>query len=404
LARQEGCAHKAPDPPRHEVAGIFRAHGDAYRLHHALTPVQRKVMWAITACRTPVLGGHVDVCPHCGHKRPALRSCCNRHCPKCQALAQHKWLQERMRRILPVHYFHVVLTVPHQLCLLALHNPKLVYDLLFRTAADTLLQLGLDPKWLGAQLGMTAVLHTWARNLILHPHIHFIVTGGGLSLDGLRWVPANRTLLFPNQVIAALFRGKLLAALAQAHKEGKLDLPEELAAPDAFAELCSCLYAKNWVVDTRHSFAGPDRVFAYLGQYTHRVAISNHRLLDVTDQAVTIATRGGKTAKLGPLEFIHRFLLHVLPDGFVKIRHYGLMASGNVKTRLEDARRLLAPQTEPDDDAGADKDEQAEDWRSTFERLTGIDLTICPACGGRMVRYLVEPAPRPAFTPARSPP
>jgi hypothetical protein len=393
---------KGLPPPRHEVADIFRAHGEAYRARHALTEAQRKAMWALMACRTAELGGHVDVCPECDYRRPAYNSCRNRHCPKCQALAQQQWLEKRKACILPVHYFHVVFTLPHELGPLGLRNQKLFYELLFRAASQTLLILGRDPKRLGALLGLTAVLHTWARNLLFHPHLHCIVTGGGLTADGSRWLATSRRYLFPVKVLGSLFRGKLLATLEQAHRVGLLDLPEDLATPEAFAELCGRLQQKSWVVYAKRPFAGPQQVFSYLGRYTHRVGLSNQRLLEVTEAAVSIVTRDGKTATMNPEEFIRRFLLHILPTGFVKIRHYGLMASSNVNTRLEVARRLLAPPPEPSH--GPDEEEEPEDWRSMMIRLTGVDPTLCPACGARLVCLLVPPQPRRVPGPARSPP
>lgn len=383
------------------MADILRAHGETYRARHALTEAQGKAMWALVACRTAELGGHVDVCPDCGFQRPAYNSCRNRHCPKCQALAQLEWLEKRKARILPVHYFHVVFTLPHVLGLLGLRNQKLFYDLIFRAASQTLLALGRDPDRLGAQLGLTAVLHTWARNLQFHAHLHCIVTGGGLTADGTRWVATSRRYLFPVKVLGKLFRGKLLAALGQAHHEGLLDLPEEFVTPEAFADLRRRLQQKDWVVYAKRPFAGPEQVFSYLGRYTHRVGISNQRLLEVTDDSVTIATRDGKKATMDPEEFIRRFLLHILPCGFVKIRHYGLMASSNVNTRLEIARRLLPPSPEPSHDPAQ---QEPEDWRSMMLRLTGVDLTRCPVCGARLVSLLVQPPPRRAYPPARSPP
>ena len=347
------------------------------------------VMWCVEACRTSILGGHLDVCEDCAHEEPSYNSCRNRHCPKCQALDQARWLERRRERILPVNYFHVVFTLPSELRPLAARHRKLVYDLLFKAGAQTLLQLGRDPKRLGALLGITAVLHTWTRDLRYHPHLHCVVTGGGLATDGERWNDSGGKFLFPVRVIGKLFRAKLIAGLERLHKRGELEHGDLQDPQRAFAKLRKKLFAKRWVVYAKRPFAGPDQVFSYLGRYTHRVAISNRRLLSVTDDSVTIATRGDQTATLHPREFIRRFLMHVLPKGFVKIRHYGLMASSNVKTRLQVARRLLEPRQKSD--SGADG-APSKDWRELLEELTGIDPCACPACGCTRRRRIVIPA------------
>jgi hypothetical protein len=331
--------------PRLTVGDIFRDHGEAYRKSHALSEPQRKAMWAIEACRTPVLGGRVEVCDRCGHREVLYASCRNRHCPTCQSLAQARWIENRMERLLPTDYFHVVFTVPDDLLNgLILRNRKLFFTLLFQAGSQTLLELGADPKRLGAQLGFTCVLHTWTRDLRFHAHLHCIVTGGGLTADSARWIPARQGYLFPARVLADLFRGKLMAAICAAYKAGELKLSgscAELADPRAFAQLKNRLYNTKWVAYCKKPFAGPEQVFRYLGRYTHRVGLSNQRLLRLSEEGVQFRTRGDATKTLTPDEFIHRFLQHVLPDGFVKIRHYGLMASGNATTKLEVARRLL---------------------------------------------------------------
>ena len=392
---QDGCARqldRKAGRPRFELGEIFRAHIDAFRDRHTLSPLQAQVVRAICACRTAQLGGHLDVCLDCGYKRPAYNSCRNRHCPKCQALDQHRWLERCLSRILPVAYFHVVFTLPGELASVGLRNRRLVYELLFRAAASTLLTLGKDPERLGALLGLTMVLHTWTRDLRFHPHVHVIVTGGGLRSDGQRWLSTGGKYLFPVKLLGSLYRGKFLGHLARAHKDGQLDLPEELAADGCFDRLLDKLYATDWVVYAKRPFAGPEQVFSYLGRYTHRVALSNHRILDVTQKAITLATRHGKTVTLSPEELIRRFLLHVLPRRFPKIRHYGLMASANVHSRLERARALLQPtdadtQTETGDAISAEP--QATD--ELMQRLTGIDPTICPACqGSRLQRFPLD--------------
>ena len=352
----------------------------------------------IEACRTPVLGGRADVCDRCEFQGVVYNSCRNRHCPTCQNLSQARWIEGRMQRLLPTDYFHVVFTVPDDLLNgLVLRNRELFFDLLFAAASKTLLELGADPKRLGAQLGATLVLHTWTRELKFHAHIHCIVTGGGLHADGARWLNAhNQGYLFPVEVLAKLFRGKLMAALAGAYEAGHLDLAgacAELANPRAFARLKDKLYKTKWHAYAKEPFAGPEQVFQYLGRYTHKVGISNQRLLALTDDGVHFSTKDKATLMLTPDVFIHRFLQHVLPPGFVKIRHYGLLASSNATTRLEVARRLLEAM-QPGLGAAIGlvaavllaansqaPSELPEDWRALLERLTGIDLSRCPSCG-----------------------
>jgi len=373
--------------PRFEIAELFRTHGDAYRRAHRLSHEQWSAMRAIESCRTAILGGHVDVCDACGYQRPAYNSCRNRHCPKCQSLAQARWITQRMQRILPTRYFHVVFTLPAALRPLALSNRRLVFTLLFQAAAQTLLALGDDPKRLGGRLGMTAVLHTWTRALPFHPHLHCVVTGGALSADGQRWI-ATKTpdYLFPVRVLSALFRAKFLRALRRAFRWGKLRFSPglaALAAPQAFGRFIDALSRQDWVVYAKQPFGGSEHVFRYLGRYTHRVAIANQRLEAVDENAVRFRTRHGKTATVHPSEFIRRFLLHVLPTGFVKIRHYGLFAPAHAGSALERARALLDDQ--PGAPAAARKTDT--DWRKQLAELTGVDLWRCPRCdGGTMVR------------------
>lgn len=388
MAAHGECAREGSERPRHEVADIFRAHSESYRSAHGLTQVQRRAMRAIELCRTSALGGHLDRCADCGHQRPAYNSCRDRHCPKCQAVSAARWLDRRRQRMLPVHCFHVVFTLPAQLRPIAQWNRRRVFDLLFRAASQTLLKLGRDPNRYGALLGVTAVLHTWSRDLRVHPHLHCIVTGGGLSHDGDRWIDAPPNFLFPIRVLGALFRGIFCDALRTTHAKQPLELPGALAAPGAFEDLLDTLYRKKWVVYAKRPFAGPDQVFTYLGQYTHRVGISNHRLLDVTADTVTIKTRGSKRATMSCHEFIRRFLLHVLPPGFVKVRHYGLWASGNVNTRLVRAGELLAPRQPPEADAESDPHGADDElgWKQLVVRLTGIDPDLCPACGSRRLQ------------------
>lgn len=385
---------RAAGRPSLEVADVFRAHGEKYRRTHALSPVQLRVMGNIETCRTAVRGGHVDTCDHCGHEVPSYNSCCDRHCPKCQALSQAKWIEGRKKRILPTHYFHLVFTLPAELRSLALCNRKAVFDILFASAAETVLELGRDPRHLGGLLGVTAVLHTWTRQLDFHPHLHCVVTGGGLDVDGGRWATAKPDFLFPVRVLSRLFRGKFLAALERAYAKGTLEFAggcADLGVPDCFAHLKDALYRKEWVVYAKPPFGGPGAVFEYLGRYTHRVAISNQRLISIDDRSVTFHTRGGKTATLAPDEFIRRFLMHVLPRGYTKIRHFGLLAAGNVNTKLVRARELLETMhplvARSLEAAAADADARLE--RIVAERETP---TTCPCCGsGTMIRSRVPP-------------
>ncbi len=380
-------SHRPPAPrPALDVADIVRTHGAAYRREHALSLDQRAVLRAIATCRTPVLGGHLDVCDTCGHTRPAYNSCRNRHCPKCQALPAARWIDARLARLLPTPYFHVVFTLPAALRGLVLHNRRRLFALLFAAAAQTLLTLGRDPRRLGATLGITAVLHTWTRELQFHPHVHCLVTGGGLAVARPRWVAARRRYLLPVRVLSRLFRGKFLAALARAHAHGDLQFPGALAPlADAatFRALLDHLYRQEWVVYAKRPFGGPAQVFRYLGRYTHRVGLSNHRLQAVTPEAVRFATKDGRSVTLPPREFLRRFLLHVLPAGFVKIRHFGLFAARQVPTALTRARRLLAGAAPPTTTPPAPRD-----WRTLLRRLTGVDLARCPRCAhGTMLRH-----------------
>lgn len=370
-------AQRAPSRPALEVADVFRAHGGTYRLGHSLTGDQVKVMRAIETCRTAVLGGHVDLCLDCGAKTPSYNSCRNRHCPKCQGLEQAEWIDARKKRTLPVHHFHVVFTLPAELRLLAMAHQEVIYAILFREAGRTLLELG--ETHLDATLGVTEVLHTWTRTLSYHPHVHCIVTGGGLALDGKRWVKTSKKYLFPVKVLSKLFRGKFLAALKQAQVAGELQISDR-----DFAMLTGPLYKKDWVTYAKRPFGSAEHVFEYLGRYTHRVGISNQRLLGLDEQGVRFLTKDGQTECLSPEEFIRRFLQHVLPYGFVKIRHYGLFAPANVKTKLEVALRLLSPPELPPLVAPAADapTPEAPAWEERLLALTGIDVRICRHCGG----------------------
>ena len=322
--------------PRIELADIVRAHGAAYQRAHPLCRAQRRALRAIAACRTAALGGHRAVCAACGAERITYNSCRNRHCPKCQRLATERWLAARRREVLPIPYFHVVFTLPHALNPLAQSHPRLIYRLLFQAAASTLLRFGRDPRHLGGELGITAVLHTWGQALTQHLHVHCVVTGGALAADGSRWLAARPGFLFPVRALAQVFRGRFLARLQQAFDRGDLHLTGGLAPlgePAAFATWLTELRQHAWVVYCKPPFAGPEHVLAYLGRYTHRVALSNDRLLALREGRVCFRWRDyadGDRVKVMDLaadEFLRRFLLHVVPDGFVRIRHFGLLAN-----------------------------------------------------------------------------
>jgi hypothetical protein len=394
-------AHATPDSggvaerPRFEVADIVRASGDVFRATHVLTPAQHAVLRDIARCRTAALGGHVDVCPEagCGYEQIAYNSCRNRHCPKCQAIAQARWLGQRMERMLPVDAFHVVFTLPSGLRPLVLDNRVALFNALFAAAADALKELAGDPRYLGAEVGITAVLHTWTRDLQFHPHVHCIVTGGGLSMDGERWVQGNSAaFLFPVRVLGALFRGKFLACLERLYDKGALCLTgatARFADRDAFVRLRRKLYDTRWVVYAKPPFGGPEEFFRYVGRYTHRVGLSNARIVALDDERVTFRTRGDATATLAHNEFLRRFLLHVLPNGFTKIRHYGLFAPGPATNKLALARTRLAKAgiTAPPRQANV-----PTDFRDVLLAVAGIDIRLCPRCRvGVLVHRPLDP-------------
>ncbi len=378
--------------PRFDIADIVRAHRDELRNKHGLGLAEGRVLSAIALCRTPALGGHLDVCRSCGHEQPAYNSCRNRHCPKCQALAQERWIAARAERLLPVRHFHVVFTLPAQLRLLCEHAPRAMYDALFETATETLLELTAS-RW-RALPGITSVLHTWTREMWLHPHVHMLVTAGGLALDGDRW-RHRRTYLFPLHMMADVFRAKMLDALRHLRRQGIFSGYPDFKDPEAFDRLTTTLAKIGWIVFAKRPFRRPEHVLRYLGRYTHRVALSNSRLLDVSPTAVTLRTRGAQTATLTPVEFLRRFVQHILPDGFHKIRHHGLYAGANTQTRWPRARALLTSASTPAQDA--DKPPRTRSpptWQEHLVTLTGRDVRHCRRCGG-----LVLPEPL-----ARAPP
>jgi hypothetical protein len=367
-----------------EVADILRAAGPAYRAAQAghLSLQQLKVMSAIEHCRTAALGGHVEACADCGHRRIAYNSCRNRHCPKCQGAAARTWLAEREADLLPVGYFHVVFTLPAEIANVAYQNKAVVYDLLFQAASETMLRIAADPKHLGARIGITAVLHTWGSALTHHPHVHMVVPGGGIAPDDQRWIATRPAFLLPVRVLGKLFRGVFLSRLLALYDAGRLVFfggLAPLADRRAFLRHLAPVRKKRWAVYAKPPFAGPGAVLAYLSRYTHRVAISNRRLLAFDDAGVTFRYKdyrrdGGQRQRVMTLatdEFIRRFLLHVLPRGFHRIRHYGLLASSARKASLARARELLAVSPTPD---GDDAPDQPSDVRPP-----------CPCCGGQMI-------------------
>ena len=392
--------------PRLEVADIFRTHGPAYRRGHAghLNLPQLKVMSAIENCRTAALGGHVSACTKCSHQHIAYNSCRNRHCPKCQGAASREWMAARIEDLLPVEYFHVVFTLPAQIADIAFQNKAAVYGLLFNASAETLLTIAADPQHLGARIGMTSVLHTWGSAMTHHPHVHVIVPGGGLSPDGKRWIACRPGFFLPVKVLSRLFRRLFLEGLSALHRAGKLahfGNLSELANPDIFEAHLAPLRKADWVVYAKPPFGGPEAVLAYLSRYTHRVAISNHRLISA--DAGTVAFRWKdyrikrgdrmKVMRLPTTEFIRRFLIHVLPPGFHRIRHTGLLANGIRRDRIEKIRRLLDAEPEPG--------QTPEEWTNDNHDDPNA-LQPCPKCGGAMI--VIETFTRAQTPQARAPP
>jgi len=368
--------------PPLEVADLIRAAGDAFieRNQQWIRWKHVKVLRAIARCRTAALGGHIDECTRCGHRAISYNSCRNRHCPKCQAGARERWIAARQKELLPTRYLHVVFTLPSRLAPLVLQNKKVLYDLLFRPSAETLPEVARDPRHLGAEIGFFSVLHTWSQKLSIHPHVHCVVPAGGLSPDHTRWIRSRDNYFLPKEVLREVFRGKFTEALKQAFQNGQLHFPTELkllAEPKIFASWLRPLYRQDWVVYLKRPFGGPQYVLRYLGRYTHRVAISNHRLISFADGQVTFRWRDSRDhkQKLLPLslnEFLCRFLLHILPQGFVRIRHFGFLANRRRKTLLPLCFQLL----------GSTPQLQVEQHASSTEDTP--DLYRCPNCGGPM--------------------
>ena len=407
------------------MADLFRAHQKRFirSAGGSLPPQQYQVIRAVTSCRSAAMGGHVEQCDACGHRRVAYNSCRNRHCPKCQAGARAAWMAARQRELLPVPYFHVVFTIPRCLAPVALQNKKTVYGILFQAAAETLAEVAANPKHLGAKIGVLAILHTWGQNLMHHPHLHCVVPAGGVAPDGKRWVHCRqskrqkRPFFLPVHVLSCVFRGKFIQKLKRAHQLGELLLTGQLTLlnePRRFSQLLTDAVRRKWVVYAKRPFGGPEQVLKYLARYTHRVAISNHRLIKMEGNRVTFRLKdyadGGrqKTMTLDACEFMRRFLLHTLPRGFVRIRHYGFLSNRNRTRNLDRCRELLGVgrSDKSSDSADAicsesDVDTKTEsDWKSETE---------CPSCGlGRMVIIDKLPpqrsrTPRPHFSLQPSP-
>jgi len=374
-----------------EVADIFRQHGTPYRESHKLTRNDWRVMHAIEVCRTSVLGGHRDKCDNCGHLEISYNSCRNRHCPKCQTLKKERWIEARGEDLLPIQYFHVVFTIPSELNHLVSMNRKVMYDLLFRSVSETLMELAYDQKHLGARIGAIGILHTWGQNLMEHPHVHCIVTGGGLSSDGSRWVSSKRRFFIHVKVMSEVFRGKFLHHLKHCFKRSALVFPgsiSHLKEPGNFEAFRKRFYDKKWVVYCKPPFGGPKGVLQYLGRYTHRIAISNNRILANRDGNVSFLWRDyaddsrKKTMTLKADEFIRRFLLHVLPERYVRIRHFGLLANRSRKDNIAACRKIIGGGK-----TATKENTSQETWQEQLFRICGIDVAACPVCQkGRMCR------------------
>jgi hypothetical protein len=383
------------EPRRAELAVVVRACAAAYRERHGLSYGEERVLRAIAACRTEAMGGHVSACDNCGARQYHYHSCRNRHCPKCQARAKEQWLNRQRAQLLPVPYFHVVFTLPHELNALIRLDARALYGLLFDTAAQTLQEFAHNPRWLGGTLGFTLLLHTWSQTLLHHPHVHGLVSGGALASDG-HWRAAKPGFLFPVQALSRVFRGKFLDALAALRHSGELRVPQALTDTTAWTRLLAQLRQTPWVVYLKPPLSGPEQVLGYLARYTHRVALSNDRLLSVSAEEVCLRYRdrahgnANKQMRLPSQEFLRRFLLHVLPAGFKRIRHYGLTANRSKATRLAACRAALhAPAPAPP---------PLESAEAFLFRLIGNDVRRCPHCAQGRLR-VVQHLPRPMRLP-----
>jgi len=383
-------AHPASGaPPSFAIADIWRAHAESFLHTDQLSPEQQRVMRDIERCRTSALGGHLYRCRTCAAEVPLFNSCLNRHCPSCQGTAQFRWVEQRIKRLLNTHYFHLAFTLPAPLRPLCRSHPRLLFDLLFAAAASTLIDLARDPKRLGAEIAFSLVLHTWTRDMRFHPHVHGIVSGGGLDLNNDRWVPAREHFLIRVEVLSAVFRGKFLEGLIDAYAAGALTSHAGLDAR-SFRQLTRRLRSQSWVVYSKAPFGGPEQVVRYLGRYTHRVAISNRRLLAVSTDAITFATKNGGSCTLAPHEFLRRFLLHVLPTRFVKIRHYGLLAPAYVNTRLARAQQLLGTPTTTSTTEHSVVPPDADTLHTSDRTAAGPH---CPHCGNSTLEIIAVLGP-----------
>jgi len=387
--------------PTHEVAQVIRQYREAFFEVHPQAAHHKRTLEALSQCRTAALGGHIDQCDQCGKQRISYNSCRNRHCPKCQGLSQQRWVEAREADLLPVPYYHLVFTLPDVLNGLCLSNPQKLYHLLFRASWETVETFAADHKYLGAQTGMVSVLHTWGQNLSLHPHVHAIVPGGGLTPQGKwRMAKGKGKFLFPVKAMSKVFRAKFVAGLRALRAAGELVYHAQattLIEEAAWRELCHRLYRKPWVIYAKQPFAGPQQVIRYLGRYTHRIAISNHRLRSIENGKVSFNWKdyrqGGKKGlmTLSANEFLRRFCLHILPPGFTRLRHYGILSSRNKTQSLAQARESLGCEAPPKP--------QQKDWREKLQEVTELDLGQCPCCKTGRMRLLRGLAPT-----ARSPP
>jgi hypothetical protein len=403
-----------PGRPRLEVADIFRGEAASFLRNSgpSLSSQQKRVFSDIQACRTAVLGGHVRACDHCDHHEISYNSCRNRHCPKCQAMARAEWLKQREAELLPIPYFHVVFTLPAEIAALAFQNKRLLYGLLFEAASETLMQVAANPRHLGAgEIGLLAVLHTWGQNLMHHPHLHCVASGGGLSKDGARWIASKKYYFLPVKVLSRVFRNKYRALLLKAFHRGELEFFGELqplADPRAFRRYLDAATRREWVVYAKRPFNDTTCVLKYLARYTHRVAISNSRLLGYRDGKVTFRYKDyahesqQRTMTVAATEFIRRFLLHVLPDGFMRIRHYGYLANRHRRERLETCRRLLGCAALP----GVPTDAEEPEGEPREEGGTADATILCPACKTGRMRIIdtFGRLPRPCHGPSAPPP
>lgn len=391
--------------PLIEVQDIFNLYGDSYRheFGSSMPRQQHRVMRAVEICRTAELGGHTEKCGSCGKLRTSYNSCRNRHCPKCQFLRKEKWLEERNRDILPIKYFHVVFTIPDILNPLTLRNQKILYNILFRSSAEALRELAGDEKHLGANIGFTGVLHTWGQNLMEHPHVHYIVTGGGLSENGKKWISSKKSFFLPAKVLSQLFRGKFLFYLQQSYLKDEIKFPGtigDLYHPDAFKKIMSKLYRKEWVVYLKPPFKNANSVFEYLSRYTHRIAISNSRLIKIENDNVLFKWRDysdsgkNKEMQLHAHEFIRRFLLHALPNKYVRIRHFGIFSNRFRKESLEKARSILVL-------SGTTVDIPQRSWKQQLLKITGIDIDLCPFCRNGNMKIIEVLIPASCNSPPR---